>query len=333
MFWAMVVACGITGAIFPFHLWYPAAHRHMPVATQALIGSLLLNMGGYGLIRVCLLVFPLAAASFGPAILAVSTAGIVYASLAALGCQRLPNALAYWNVAQAGFVVIGIFSLHNLGLHGAVMSMAANSLAATALLFMSMDGSGGSDRLRRKDRHQWSVAARWLGLLSAAGTPGLIGFLGKGLLVMGVARWRWQLRSPAASSAMTWGWYALVLLAALLATWALVRAVLQTPLPGTQRQRSDRVLLALPLLIVIVVVGLRPSLATDITGPSTHRLLYEVSLGVERGLLQMAPPATPDEIEKPLPTTPDEGPTASNVPAGLQGHATTKLVGHALDGR
>jgi NADH-quinone oxidoreductase subunit M len=305
MFWVMAAACAIAGAVFPLHLWYPATSR-APSATQVLIGSLLLNLGGYGMIRICLLLFPLATASFAPVVIGLSTAGVLYASLAALGHHRLPGALAYWNVAHMGLVVIGIFGLQNLGLHGAVMGMVANSLSTTTLLFLSADDPEGEGRVppgREVKLWRWTGAARVLGLLSAIGTPGLIGFLGKGLLVMGIARWQWH-------SGLNWGWYAVILLGILLGTWALIRATAHTPLFTAENGHYEQVLVLLPLLVLILIVGLRPSLASDITGPSIHRLLQEVRLGLEQDLLRMAPSPEPGEPGPPPPTTPDEGQTA-----------------------
>jgi NADH-quinone oxidoreductase subunit M len=336
MFWALTLACGITGAIFPLHLWYPPAQRQAPAATQVVVGSLLLNLGGYALIRLCLLLFPLATINFAPAIVMLGTVGILYAAVAALGQETLSDTLAYWNVAQMGLVAIGVFSLGNLGLHGTVLHMAGCSLA-TALLRL-LDGGRPEDR----DQHReggpvqwWPRAMLGLGLLSALGFPGLLGFAGNSALVLGIMRWRWNTDGSAGSGVWEWIWYVAILLGLLLAAWSLLRATWRTLLPAVDQVQPQRTMLLVPLAIILVIAGLRPSLATDITGPTAHRLLVELRSGVERDLLEMGLPALPGEDEERPPTAPDEGESATWLPTWVQMPklGTPQFRGQSLDGR
>jgi NADH-quinone oxidoreductase subunit M len=320
MFWTMAIACGITSALFPLHLWYPATQQHVPVATQVLVGSLLLNLGGYGFIRVCLPLFPLAAASFAPVIVVLSTVGILYAALAALGQESLPNTLAHWNVAQMGLIAIGIFSLQNLGLHGAVTHMIACGLATTILRLLPDGSTDGRNEGNATDSaRRWSRITFTVGLLSAMGVPGSLGFVGNMTLLLGIVRWRWQ---PAELTTLSgvgdWIWYTLIVFGMLLGTWALGRAVLRAALPPTERKQTQQTLLLLPIAVLIVVLGLYPSPGNDIIAPSAHRLLDNVRLGIDRDLLQVAPPGGPDEGEDQPPAALDERERATWLPTWTQ---------------
>jgi NADH-quinone oxidoreductase subunit M len=241
----------------------------------------------------------------------------LYAAFAALGQADLSNTLAYWNVAQMGLIAIGIFSLQNPGLHGAVTHMIACTLA-TATLRLLPDGSADSrDQVSEKGAPWWlSRATFTVGLLSAIGVPGLLGFVGNVTLLLGIVRWRWQ---PAESSTLSgvedWIWYTLILLSMLLGAWALGRAALRVALPPAERRHARHALLLLPIAVLIVALGLYPSPVNDIISPSAHRLLDTVRQGIERDLLQMAPPGQPNEGQEQPSTASGERDRATWFPA------------------
>ena len=111
-----------------------------------------------------------------------------------------------------------------------------------------------------------------------------------------------------------WIWYMLVFLGLLLGIWSLLRATLRTLLPVAGQTQSQRTVLLVPIIIIIVVVGLRPTLATDITAPPAYRLLTEVRLGIDRDLRQFGSPGQPGEETPPFPATPDKGEEAAWLP-------------------
>lgn len=321
MFWTAVVACSTTGAIFPFHLWYPPTHRQTSVAVRVMVGGLLLNLGTYGLIRLCLRLFPLAAASFAPAMVVLGTVGLLYGALAALGQRTASGALVYWRVAHAGMMVIGVFSMQNVGLHGAIVHLVACSLATAAALFLSgdEDGSKASSIAARA-----GGAAQALPLLSAIGVPGLIGFVGQALLVTQVVRWQWQpVEVTLGARLLDWAWRSLVFGGLLIGMIALLR-VWPRPARSAGSRTDQQRLIVLPLLVLIVLLGIRPRLVGDTIGPSVYRLLAQLRLGVERDLHLLAPAQEPGEMQEQTPPAQDEGESAvlrRGPPVGAVGAA------------
>ena len=317
LFWGMAAALGITGGILPLH--YPLAQvfhslpspysvgknkkkRQEPQPAQLLIYSLLANLGGYGLIRFCVYLFPLAAERFAPAMAIWGTIGTLYGALAALGQDTLYGTLAYWNIAHVGLTVIGISSLENVGVHGAVMHMLGRSLGTTVLVLLA---SAWKDQQQAPTSSRADRAALALGFLSLFGVPGLVGFIGQGTLVLGLVHWQ-----ISESTVLNGIWYGLLAMGLLLGMWALLRAW-QRAWPSSGVSKLDRgtispptrqVAIALPILCLILVLGLYPSPALDAVGPTVHRLLGEIKLGITR---DMAPPELlpmPIEIE-PVPFT------------------------------
>jgi len=299
MFWAATLACGITGAIFPVHLWYPATEQQISPVTCIWVGSLLLNLGGYGLIRLCLSLSPLAATRFAPAMMVVGTLGLLYGGLAALGQKTVSGALAYWRVAQMGLTAVGVFSMADLGLYGAIMNVAGGSLAAAALMLTCIDTGPGQRQAGSAVPVSWAHrTALSLGFLSTMGTPGLVGFTGQGLLVLGAARWPWQGGGSAATNGLwDWLWRGLIAGGVLLGVWALLRAWRRVRL-GSAHQPARHALIVLPLLFLIVFAGIAPTLTSRISSPSVHRLLIQLRQGIERNRTPAFPSEVPEEDEK-----------------------------------
>ncbi len=309
LFWALTLAMGITSALCPFHLWYIDTQRHASPPARVLISVMLLNMGCCGLIRFCLPAFPLAVTRFAPALVLLSTIGLAYAAVRALGQRTLPSALAYWNVAQMNLALIGIFSLQNLGLHGATFLIVGRALS-TAILLLVGPAQDEQQRVPSHGANPHGNAGRLvllLGFLSALAVPGSIEFIAQTALVLGMMRWHWQPGNSGAPSAVwDWLWYALFAFGLLVSAWTLLRSysysLPSTSHPGTRRQA----LLTVPLLLVTLLAGVRPSVFSDMTGPTVHRLLGEIMPGLETDLREKAPPASsPEEMPSPPSDQPD----------------------------
>jgi NADH-quinone oxidoreductase subunit M len=305
LFWAMVLAFGLLGAIWPLHLWYPDAHRHSSPAVRLLMSTLFVNLGSYGLMRFGLLLFPLAADGFAPALILVGSAGLIYGAVAALGQENLVDTLAYWNVAQGGWTIVGILTLQNLGLHGAIMHTTARSLSLAALLIMCAEPQpNGANRASSQPDRWLDRTALALAFLSAIGVPGLAGFGGQATLILGVLGWHWQASpSPTMNRALDGVFYAALTIAILIGTWALLRAWRKMLRPAPHFRAPGQVALAIPLLVLILALGLRPGAVSDMIGPSVHRLLLEFNASLSRSLLQMGAP--PTESPEPGPPLPD----------------------------
>ena len=316
IFIPLLIACAITSATFPLHTWFPTLCREKPTLTQIWVSSLMLNLGGYGLIRLCLRTWPLAAASATPMLLVIGTLGILYAALAARGQKSLAHVLAYWRVAQNGLLLIGVFTMEDVGLHGSIIQLSGMSLAMTALQLLlreqpSTDSAGASPAANR-----WLVR---LPALSAIGLPGLVGFVGQGLLVMQICKWNWfASESEFTNALLDWGWRTLVTAGLLIGIGALVRAtrtILRSAVPGRDQQAQ----VVLPLVLLVVLLGTYATLVSDVIGPTVYRTLAEVRTTIQRDLQNLVP-AQPEESQEPqeqepepfVPLGPDQEEPAGN---------------------
>ncbi|MBN1643048.1 MAG: hypothetical protein JXA09_17570 [Anaerolineae bacterium] len=284
MFWVLVGVCGLTMAAFPLHLWYPAASRSLPVTLRALLGSILLNLGGYGLIRFCVPLFPLAATRFGPAIAVAGVVGLLYGALVALGQDTLSASVAYWRVAQGGLVIAGVFAMEDAGLHGALLHLLACSLTSAALLLLGE--ARGEDRPAAAARFapQWSHLGIALAFLSGVGIPGTVGALGLATLLVQAIGGEWLTSSDAGD----WIQRIAILAGVLLCQAALLRAW-RREARTRQGLHTQQALVALALPVLIVLLGLYPTLISDPIGPTVYRVLEDAVERVERDLDMLGP--------------------------------------------
>ena len=121
--------------MWPVHTWLPDAHVEAPTAGSMILAGVLLKMGGYGFIRFSLPMFPEASEYFAPFIFALSVIAVIYTSLVALAQSDMKKLIAYSSVAHMGFVTIGIFSLNEQGVAGAMFQMISHGLVSAALFF------------------------------------------------------------------------------------------------------------------------------------------------------------------------------------------------------
>jgi NADH-quinone oxidoreductase subunit M len=176
--------------LFPLHTWQPEAFVAAPAG--ACITGLLIEIGGYGLIRFLLPLFPAAAHAAAPIVMTLAVVGILYGAWMALGQRDLKRLIAYGSVAHVGFVALGIFAWNRIALQGAVVLMIAHALSTGALfilvsLLRERTRSAGLDPLGGI----WSIApslsaATLFFLLASIGLPGLADFVGEFLVLLGV---------------------------------------------------------------------------------------------------------------------------------------------------
>jgi NADH-quinone oxidoreductase subunit M len=191
LFLAFFFAFAIKVPLFPLHTWLPDAHGEAPTAGSVMLASVLLKLGTYGIVRVCLPMFPEAARECAPWIVGLSIAGIIYGALVAMVQPNMKRLVAYSSVSHLGFVMLGMFALNPLGLEGSVLQMVNHGLS-TGGLFLVVG-------LIYERRHTREISA-YSGLaqvmpvyatltlvlfLASMGLPLLNGFVGELLILQG----------------------------------------------------------------------------------------------------------------------------------------------------
>jgi NADH-quinone oxidoreductase subunit M len=190
-FAAFALAFAIKVPIFPLHTWLPDAHVEAPTGGSVILAAVLLKFGTYGFIRFALPMFPLAAADAAPLIAILSVIGIIYGALMAYVQDDAKKLVAYSSVSHLGFVVLGILTLNPQGVQGALFQMLAHGIS-TGGLFLAV----GLLYDRRHTRRLSDFGGLWkqtpifaacflVIVLASVGLPGLCGFVGEFLVLIG----------------------------------------------------------------------------------------------------------------------------------------------------
>lgn len=193
LFLAFAAGFAIKVPLFPLHTWLPLAHTEAPTAGSVMLAGVLLKLGTYGFCRLNLPLFPDATREFAPLIAVLAIVGIVYAALAAWVQSDIKKLVAYSSVSHLGFCVLGLFSLKVAGVGGSVLYMINHGLS-TGALFLVVGCI--YERYHTRNIHEIGGLARkmpWLAFflvfftLSSIGLPGLNGFVGEFLVLLGTA--------------------------------------------------------------------------------------------------------------------------------------------------
>jgi NADH-quinone oxidoreductase subunit M len=219
LFLAISIGFLVKVPVFPLHTWLPLAHTEAPTAGSVMLAGVLLKLGTYGLLRLCLPMFPYACKTVGiPLVASLAVAGIIYGSLCALAQRDIKKLVAYSSVAHLGFCLLGLFALNEAGLSGGVVQMINHGLSTGALfLLVGMV----YDRYHTRQLDDLGGLATRLPLLTAIlvfvamasiGLPGLNGFVGEVLSLAGMFR-RNPLHAVLGTSGVVLGaWYLLTML-------------------------------------------------------------------------------------------------------------------------
>ncbi|MGC6529602.1 MAG: NADH-quinone oxidoreductase subunit M [Candidatus Puniceispirillaceae bacterium] len=265
--------------MWPVHTWLPDAHVEAPTAGSMILAGVLLKMGGYGFIRFSLPMFPEASEYFAPMIFVLSVIAVIYTSLVALAQSDMKKLIAYSSVAHMGFVTIGIFSLNEQGVAGAMFQMISHGLVSAALFFCV---GVVYDRLHTRDIDAYGGVAdsmpryaAWFMfmMLASVGLPGTSGFVGEMLVLVGA----WQAASWVAFFAATGlilgACYMLWLYRRVVFGRAVKRAVIDMP-----RLEGRETFIFVPLTILVIWFGVYPSTLLDVMDVSITQLLEGLSV-------------------------------------------------------
>ena len=190
-FLAFFLAFAIKVPMVPFHTWLPDAHTEAPTAGSVILAGVMLKLGAYGLLRFALPLFPDAAQTFAPAIIVLSLIGIIYGAVVALVQPDLKRLVAYSSVSHMGFVTLGLFVFTEQGVQGAILQMINHGLITGGLfLLVGVIYERTHDRTIAKmgglsARTPVYAAVFGFFVLASAGLPGLSGFVGEFLTLVG----------------------------------------------------------------------------------------------------------------------------------------------------
>jgi NADH-quinone oxidoreductase subunit M len=191
LFWAFVAAFAVKVPMFPVHTWLPDAHVEAPTGGSVILAGVLLKMGTFGFIRYALPFFPEASVEYGPFLVGLAVVGIVYGALVAMVQDDIKKLVAYSSVSHMGAVMLGVFALNREGMSGAVYQMLGHGLSTGGLfLLVGMIYDRRHTRLIAEYGGLAKVvpvfaAVFLLVTLSSIGLPGLNGFVGEVLILLG----------------------------------------------------------------------------------------------------------------------------------------------------
>lgn len=277
LFGAFFLAFAIKVPLFPFHTWLPDAHVEAPTAGSVILAGVLLKMGTYGFVRFCLPLFPEAVALYAPWISALAVIGIIYGALVALVQPDVKKLVAYSSVSHLGFVMLGIFSGTMAGLQGGILQMVNHGLSTGALfLLVGMIYDRRHTHLIADFGGLWQrmpiYAVFFLVVtFSSIGLPGLNGFVGEFLILLGAFEANKTFAIFAALG---------IILSAVYMLWMYQRVMYGEITQAENQQLSDlsgrEIALMVPLLILMFWIGLYPNTFLRKMDASSAHLLEQM---------------------------------------------------------
>ena len=282
IFVALFLGFAIKLPMIPFHSWLPDAHSEAPTAGSVILAGVLLKMGGYGFLRICLPALPEASDSFAPAILWLSIGGILYGGCLALAQSDLKRLVAYSSISHMGFVTLGIFAFNEQGIQGSVMQMFAHGVSTGAMfLAVGLLYDRTHSRLISDYGGLHSSMPRFVVMLSifaiaSFGLPGTANFVGEFLVLVGTS-YGGMLKVLLAMGG--------IVLAAAYMLWMLQRVALGKPSSSAGAMLPDlgarEILTLAPLAIVVFSVGLFPAPLTETLELAVSGLVEQAAAALE----------------------------------------------------
>ncbi len=277
-FVAFAIAFLVKVPVVPLHTWLPDAHTEAPTAGSVVLAAVMLKLGTYGLLRFGLYLFPEASAWAAPVLVTVGVVGVIWGAIAAAMQRDLKRLVAYSSVAHMGFIVLGIFAFTAQAVGGGVIQM-VNHGVSTGALFLLVGMLYERRHTRQIDELAGiqSAAPVFAGIftvmmLSSIGVPGLNGFVGEFLILIGSFETRRWWTVIAATG---------VILAALYLLWAYQR-VFHGPPAGADRTTPDlrwgELATLAPFVVAAVALGVYPKPLLNAVEPAADELLKHFEL-------------------------------------------------------
>ncbi|MFC2075491.1 NADH-quinone oxidoreductase subunit M [candidate division KSB1 bacterium] len=282
LFGAFALSFAIKVPIFPFHTWLPDAHVEAPTAGSVILAGVLLKMGTYGFLRFCWPLFPNASQAFLPLLCILGIVGIIYGALMSMVQPDLKKLVAYSSISHLGFVILGLYTLNIQGVSGALLQMINHGISTGALFILvgyiyerrhtrMIDDYGGLARSVPVYSAMLLIVS-----LSSLGLPGMNGFVGEFLILVGAFRLNWIYAAFAALG---------IILAAVYLLWMYRRIAFGEITKPENRSLADlnfrEIAIMVPLLAAIFGMGLYPKPFLERMEPSIEQLV-RTKMSVER---------------------------------------------------
>ena len=281
LFLAFFASFAVKMPMWPVHTWLPDAHVQAPTAGSVVLAAILLKMGGYGFLRFSLPMFPVASDLWAPVVFWMSAIAIVYTSLVALAQSDMKKLIAYSSVAHMGYVTMGIFTVNQQGVDGAIFQMLSHGFISGALFLCvgviydrmhtrEIDAYGGL-----VNRMPAYAMIFMFFTMANVGLPGTSGFIGEFLTLAGIFQVNTWVAAVATSG---------VILSAAYALWLYRRVVFGDLIKESLKSITDMTgrekAIFAPLVAMTLLLGIYPSLVTDITGPSVAALITDYQAAI-----------------------------------------------------
>ncbi len=277
LFWAFFAAFAVKVPMFPVHTWLPDAHTEAPTAGSVILAAILIKMGAYGFLRFSLPLFPDATRAMTVPMLVLSVIAIIYGAIVCLAQTDLKRLIAYSSVSHMGFVTLGIFALNSQGLEGGILQMINHGIV-TGALFLCVGII--YDRTHSRQIKDYGGLATVLPVsaaffmvftLASIGLPGLNGFIGEFLIILGgfkAKKWAGVLAATG------------IIIGAAYMLWLYQRVFFMETNEKVQ-ELSDmnlrEIITLLPLVILVLWIGVYPDTFLSFLHPSVEHLLQRLS--------------------------------------------------------
>ena len=290
LFLFFLSAFAIKIPIFPLHSWLPHAYISSPIPVLIILTGAMSKAGAYGIIRFCLPLFPDAVEKFGLLIAFGAAVGIVYGAWIAIAQRDLKALVAYSSISHLGFIVLGIFAFNSEGIEGSLLQMVNHGIIASALFIIvgileKKMGTRNLDDFRGLGKSMPLLYGVFMLItLAALGLPGLSGFVGEFLILLGV----WTSLLLADLSVIY------VLMSGVAIIFAAIYMLYM--FQGAMQEKNEKIPedlsdinskefgLLLPACILVVFIGLYPKIFIDRVAPSVGSvLMVEKTINLDAG--------------------------------------------------
>jgi NADH-quinone oxidoreductase subunit M len=281
LFWAFFAAFAVKVPMFPVHTWLPDAHTEAPTAGSVILAGILIKMGAYGFLRFSLPLFPSAAVAMTPAMLTLSVIAIIYGGVVCLAQTDIKRLIAYSSVSHMGFVTLGIFALNTNGIEGGILQMINHGIV-TGGLFLSIGIIYDQTHTRKIADYGGaaSVVPMYAAMfmiftLASIGLPGMNGFVGEFLIILGgfaANKWAGVLAATG------------IIIGATYMLWLYQQIFFQEVNPklkGLKDLSGREYATLLPMIALIFWIGVHPSDMLDFMHVSVQDLLTRLGHGAE----------------------------------------------------